>query len=209
MRFLNMRDLSHVRRARFANHISIGKGTFASVFAASDDSASVVKITTDRYSYSLLTDQVWHVMREHVEDSFPRVIEDHGEVGESRGLTAFLVEVERLHPVSTTEHRRRIARWIKEFTDFSRSKDRDAFGSRAQGGMAAYYTRRSIEFCQHKSNDLTDPYREVFGALYEFLRNYGGALDLRPANFMCRADGTLVWNDCVFDAVTFTSIPYH
>jgi hypothetical protein len=49
-----------------------------------------------------------------------------------------------------------------------------------------------------------EPYRQVFAALYDFLGNYGGALDLKRSNFMCRADGTLVWNDVVFDSRTFT-----
>jgi hypothetical protein len=196
MRFLNMRDLSHVRRTQLANHTELAKGSFATVYAESVDSATVAKITTDKYSYDLLTDGMWLQMREHVERSFTRVIEDHGDVGESRGLTAYLVEVERLHRISTTEHRRLISRWMKEYTA---SRHEDFVDTDLHRN-----TRRSLAFCQQKTHDITDPYRFVFAALFDFLRNYGGALDLKPANFMCRVDGTLVFNDVVFDVATFT-----
>ncbi|RQR65652.1 hypothetical protein DIE18_04170 [Burkholderia sp. Bp9125] len=194
-RLLNMNELSSVRRTHLANHACIGKGSFASVYASCNDSASVVKITTDQYGYSLLADYVWHEIRSHVDGFFPRLIENHGDVGECNGLTAYLVEVERLYPVASTEHRRRIARWCKELSRVTS----ESYISQPDRRMRQV----SLEFCERKANQDDEPYAEVFGALYDFLRNYGGALDMKRSNFMQRADGTLVWNDIVFDIELF------
>lgn len=194
-RLLNMNELSTVRRTHLANHACIGKGSFASVYATGEHSPSVVKVTTDQYGYHLLADYVWHQMRAHVDGSFPRLIENHGDVGECNGLTAYLVEVERLYPVDSTEHRRRIARWSKEL------------GRTTSESYIAQPERRmrqvSLEFCARKADQEDEPYAKVFGALYDFLRNYGGALDMKRSNFMQRGDGTLVWNDIVFDIELF------
>jgi len=195
MRFLNMHDLSYVRRTHLAKQTCIGKGSFASVFAASADSPTVSKVTTDQYSYYWLADGVWQVMRGHVEQFFPRLVEDHGDVGESRGLTAYLVEVERLFPIASTEHRRLISRWCDEYS----AHQHESYIRQPAERMR----QASVNFCDRKANQKDAPYREVFEAMYQFLLNYGGALDLKPSNFMCRADGTLVWNDVVFDAATF------
>ena len=121
MRFLDMNDLSYVRRTQLAKHACIGKGSFASVFAPAADSKTVSKVTTDQYSYNLLADGVWHLIRSEVEEHFPQLVEDHGDVGMSRGLTAYLVEIERLFPLSTTEHRRRVDAWSREYEALHRS----------------------------------------------------------------------------------------
>lgn len=56
MRFLDMNDLSHVRRNYLAKQACVGTGAFASVFARTADSTTVSKVTTDIYSYALLAD---------------------------------------------------------------------------------------------------------------------------------------------------------
>ncbi|MEX3984312.1 hypothetical protein AB4Y45_35735 [Paraburkholderia sp. EG287A] len=196
MRFLDMSELSYVRRNQLAKQACIGKGSFASVFATAGDSETVSKVTTDMYSYHLLADGVWHLIRSDVEAHFPRLIEDHGDVGESRGLTAYLVEVERLYPVSTTEHRRRIDGWAREYEALHRKS--------THSNLAKRFHLASLEFCKLLAEREDEPFRNVFEALFQFFRNYGGALDLKRSNFMCRADGTLVWNDVVFDIKTFT-----
>ncbi|MBK3780022.1 hypothetical protein G3A43_07115 [Paraburkholderia aspalathi] len=195
LRFLNMNELKHLRYDQLKKQACIGKGSFASVFARSTDSDTVSKVTTDEYSYFLLADYVWHEVRSGVEAHFPRLIENHGDVGESRGRTAYLVEVERLYPVSTTEHRRLIARWAREYNALCRE-------TYHREGQHQFRTC-SLEFCRLMAEREDEPYRKVFDALYYFLRNYGGALDLKRSNFMCRADGTLVLNDVVFDVEYF------
>ena len=197
MRFLNMRELSHVRRNHLAKQACIGKGSFASVFAPSVESRTVSKVTTDICSYHLLADGVWHLTRADVEVHFPRLVENHGEVGESRGLTAYLVEVERLYPVSTTEHRRRIDGWANEYEALHRS-------TFVHHNLDERFHLASREFCKRLAAREDEPYRKVFEAMHDFLRDYGGALDLKRSNFMCRSDGTLVWNDVVFDVKTYT-----
>lgn len=200
MRFINMNDLPYVRRTQLAGHTCIGKGSFASVFAPSPDSPTVAKVTTDSLSYCLLTDGVWHSMREEVDACFTKVIEDHGDVGDSCGMTAYLVEVERLFPVSTTEHRRLIAAWSKEYDAFKASFS----GRTHRMATADVWHLKSLEFCGAKGVQDDEPYRAVFSALEEFIGSFGGALDLKRNNFMCRANGDLVWNDVVFDVKTFS-----
>lgn len=66
MRFLDMNDPSRVRLDHLAKQACIGTGSFASVFAGTADSTTVWKVTTDIYSYALLSDNVWHRMRSDV-----------------------------------------------------------------------------------------------------------------------------------------------
>lgn len=201
MRFINMSNLAHIRRTKLAGQKCIGKGSFASVYAPSDDSPSVTKVTTDAFGYSLLTDYVWFSMREEVDHHFPRIMEDHGDVGESCGKSAYLVEVERLKPVSNKADRRRIKQWISEY-DAHRTSSQLPRGPERRA-LADELHLHSLEFCASKAAQEDEPYRKVFEALNNFLGNYGGALDLKPSNFMSRDDGTLVWNDVVVDAKTY------
>lgn len=198
MRLLKMAELGHVRRKHLAGKALIGKGSFASVFAAEGEADRVSKLTADAIGYYMLADPLWHEMREEVERCFPRVIEDHGDVGISGDLPVFLVEVERLYPVSTTEHRRQIGVWAKQYANTNCKKPRGRTYRHAD-----VLNWQSVQFCAEKADEQDNPYRAVFEALHMFLSNYGGALDLKRSNFMCRANGELVWNDVVFDAKTY------
>ncbi|WP_109015658.1 hypothetical protein [Novimethylophilus kurashikiensis] len=197
MRLLNMNDLGYLRRTKLKGHQCIGKGSFCSVFAEHENSSKVTKVTTDRLSYYMLTDGFWASVRESVGIAFPEVIEDHGGVGVSRGLDVYMVDVERLMPIATTENRRAVRRISKEYEVFLRKYPNK------YRRMSDRLNFASIDFCQKKSEQEDEPYQEVFDALLDFVSNFGGALDLTPSNFMQRADGSLVWNDVVFDAKTY------
>lgn len=196
LRHLNMNDVAHLRRHSGALHGMqlVGKGSFASVFASAPDSRTVMKVTNDRIGYWYATDPVWLDERENVGQFFPSVIEDHDYVGRSRGLDVYLIEIERLFPVSSAEHRRQIRKWTKEY---------DLFSKPYRKMKILNYTSVSIDFCTMKAAQMDEPYRQVFEALKYFFKTYEGALDFKMSNFLQRADGSLVWNDLVFDVETF------
>jgi hypothetical protein len=192
MRFLNMNDLQHLRRTKLAGMQRIGSGSFATVFAGAPDSGTVMKVTTDQMAYWYSADQLWLDVRSRVARHFPTLVEDFGEVGESRGASAYLVEMERLQPVSLTCHRRIIAKWIREWDKFRRE-------SVLPRGRSDVLAGRATDFCQMKA-ESDDPYAPVFEELVYFFSNYGSTLDLKLSNFMERpSTGELVFNDIVFN----------
>lgn len=194
MRLLNMNELQHVRRTMLAGLSCIGKGTFASVYAENETSPEVTKVTIDSLAYQFLACQSFSLAREHAESFFPRLIEDHGDIGESRGSTAYIVKLERLQPVSTTAHRRLIREWIAEYDAFEADWE---FPRNARGSDR--YREMSARFCEVMSVKA-GPFQEAFGALVQFFSNYGGSLDLRYCNFMERpSTGELIFNDVVCD----------
>lgn len=202
MSFIRMRELG-AARCHLSGLKRIGVGAFAAVYASDKVSETVFKLTTDQFSYSMLTDGYWLQAREEVEDAFPRVIQDLEDVGVSSGLTAYLLEVERLYPVSTSEHRRTVTRIIKEYA---------AFVAGRTGRMTrpvGFWQSASLAFCGMKAVQEDEPYRAVFAALEDFIGCFGGALDLKRNNFMTRQDGTLVWNDVVFDIATWHARKAH
>lgn len=191
MRFLNMNDLRHLRRSRLAGMQKIGSGAFATVFADSQDSETVMKVTADQMAYWFSSDQLWLDVRSRVAQHFPALVEDFGEVGYSRGAPVYLLEQERLRPVSLTCHRRKIAQWVKEWDEFRM----DA----ANRGSSDDLSVKAARFCEAKS-ESDDPYAPVFEELVYFFSNYGSTLDLKLSNFMERpSTGELVFNDIVFN----------
>lgn len=198
MRLLNMNELRFLKSSILRGLYCIGNGTFASVFARDPAAPTVTKVTTDRIAYCLLADQNWHVMSESVAKSFPKLIEDHGDVGESRGATVYVVEVERLHPVSTKENRRFIREWSRAWSGFEHDMKTDCL--RFSNSLDKYQVR-SARFCQAQAK-IEGPFQAVFQALGEFILNYGGSLDLKQNNFMERpSTGELVFNDVLCDYV--------
>lgn len=196
MRLINMRDLAHVRRNQLGGHQVIGKGSFATVFQAHPNSSTVSKLTTDCMGYALLADGYWLQTREPVEQHFPMLVADHGWVGTSKGLAAYLVEVERLRPVSKLENKRTVTRIIKEYYEFALTRN-------FRTSAVRRWNLNSMDFLSAKLDEGTDPQLDVFAALQDFIGSFGGALDLKRNNFMERADGTLVWNDVVYDIESF------
>lgn len=190
-----MNDVRFLRHSTLRGMSCIGRGTFASVFAPATDSSTVVKVTSDWMSYCCTADRLWEEVREPVQAHFPAVIEDHGDVGESGGATVYVVEVERLRPISTTENRRHIRGWMKAYDDLVMHPPQE-FRLRYN---EVDTTRLSIYFCEEMAKS-SDPYAKVFEAMIYFFSNYGGAFDLRYANFMERpGTGALVFNDVVCD----------
>lgn len=198
MRMLNMNDLSDVKRTHLAGKTRIGQGGFAEVFADPATPDRVSKLTVDPFNYYLLADALWHEIRQDVEHCFPRLLEDHGDVGESGGRSVYLVEVERLYPVTAPEHKRQISAWAKQYGHSARNSP-----DHRRHRNADVLNWESVEFCAQQAENSDNPYQAVFEALHNFLSNYGGALDLKHSNFMCRANGELVWNDVVFDAKAY------
>jgi hypothetical protein len=197
MRLLNMNQLKHLRYSLLRDMHCIGKGTFASVFEASPDAASVTKITNDTLAYYFQADGLWLNVRGKVESHFPRLIESHGEVGQSRGANAYGLVLERLQPLSTKANRKIVNAWRKSWSDF-----RETFPPKERGHEA------SSRFCENLA-EVDGPYQHVFAALAYFFMNYGGALDLKTSNFMERpGTNDLVFNDVVFDMKHFNSMSF-
>lgn len=203
MSFIRMRDLG-AARCHLSGLTRIGGGTFAAVYASDKASETVFKLTTDQFGYSMLADGYWLQAREEVDDAFPRVIQDLQDVGVSCGLTAYLVEVERLYPVNTREHRRTVTRIIEEYTMFAAARP----GRRSQP-PERFWQSASLAFCGMKAAQEDEPYHAVFAALEDFFGCFGGALDLKRSNFMTRQDGALVWNDVVFDIAAWNARKAH
>lgn len=184
MRLLNMNDVRFLRHTKLAGKREIGRGAFASVFAE-EHGDCVTKVTTDQMAYCLAADQRAQDALAPVSNHFPRVLEDYGDVGESRGARVYVLDMERLRPLSSSEHRRHVRKWVKAWDAF----DKSVFGD------CSY---RSTRFCERMAY-VNEPYAQVFKALANFFSDFGGALDLKLANFMERPSGELVFNDVVCD----------
>ncbi len=196
MRILNMNEVRGFRARNLAGQACVGRGSFASVFAASGDASSVTKVTADDLGYYFIADRLFLEQRAAVERHFPALVEDFGDVGTSRGFTVYAAEIERLVPVASIEHKRFINALYAELMAIEPNLTRQVRHSE----MLHF---RSLELCARKQAE-PGPYQGVFEALWFFLANYGGALDLKVSNFMIRpSDTTLVWNDVVFNATTF------
>lgn len=194
MRMLNMNELSGLRATTLANMRCIGKGQFASVYGPkTGDGNTVIKVTTDAMSYYLQADGLWLEMREGVERHFPALVTDFGDVGPSCQATAYMLELEWLHPVSNPKHRKLIRHWTACWDSFC-AKELTPYAS-----VSRSRTELSRAFCEAQA-EVEGPYCKVFEALSEFFSSYGGALDLKLSNFMERpSTGELVFNDVVFD----------
>lgn len=199
MRSLNMNDLPWLRYSTLKGKRCIGKGEFASVYGAkSGDYDTIIKVTADVMSYHVQADQLFQEVRAPAEQNFPRLIENFGDIGESCGATVYMVELERLRPVSTTAHRRLIRTWIDGYASVCRN--------------TRELTLASLRFCEaqarlegpvHGAGDALN-YTKAWEAMVYFLSNYGGVLDLKVSNFMERpSTGQLVFNDVVFDALGY------
>lgn len=178
MRILNLNDwrVKQVRNAHPALLKSkvLGSGVFATAFDDGDP-ATVLKLTTDRYSYAYLTDGCYSPSKDHA----PRVYEDFGQVGEtSRNDPLFLVRVERLQPLENGTVSKKFARKVAKLSN-----------------MADCFTAEALD-----KLEMPTSLRKFFEQLECFFLNMGGSPDLgNLANVMQRHDGTLVLNDPVCD----------
>ena len=192
MRIINMHRLNHIRRQYAHKKTLIGKGSFASVYAADGDD-TVTKITLDQISYALLADGYWLSVREPAEAFFPKLIQDFGAVGTQNESSVYAVELERLKPVSGA-NRKKVLSWTRQFDAVSSSK-----GYRLLSPLAKEIC---ANFCYEMAERETEC-SSAFSALADFVINFDCNLDFKPSNFMERSDGSLVFNDVVFDGKAY------
>jgi hypothetical protein len=174
---LSLRDPSVVSLRRshpaFAGTRLLKRGSFCGVFSQ-PQSDCVLKLTTDSSHVGYLTD--WCAPKG---DYKPRVLTDHGQVGETslRALPLYLLEVERLKPLQAGSASSKLARRLSRFTRACRNFPEDL----------------------QALSDLSPPLLEFIAQLSWFIDNYDCKLDAHAQNFMERDDGTLVFSDPVFD----------
>jgi len=178
MLVLNLKD-PVVRRIRatlpiFANTRLLARGTFCAVFETSSPDR-VLKLTTDRSHYAYLTDGL------APEGPYkPQVLENHGYLEDTwTGAPLYLLEVERLRPVTPRTENSRLARRIVAYTDGE--------------GEGQYPTQPG------QVKGLTEPLAMFCEEVNYFTSNFDCVTDPRVGNFMERNDGTLVMSDPVFD----------
>lgn len=159
----------------------IGHGFFSVIYA--QNAASVIKMTVDPATYALLTDP-----SEPKHPLFPRVIKDHGIIGDYDGRDVVLLELERLVPLETGSAAYRTVRRIcRMYHD----------GLDERGG--ANSLKRTI--CDHMYRRCIDPQLgEALWLVAGFVESYGCSLDMYVRNFMHRqTTRELVLSDLVAD----------
>lgn len=180
MRVLSLKDPAVVRvrhtHPGLVKKSVIGRGSFCAVFESSS-SDRVLKLTTDRAHADYLTDGC-----APDGDLKPQVFEDFGEVGATTtGIPLRLFEVERLVPlVRGTPLSKLVLRIIR-------------------------YTQRKRRFPDDVRDvlALSEKLAKFMWQLNCFTANFDYACDAKFNNFMQRADGSLVFNDPIFDRELF------
>lgn len=178
MLVLNLKD-PVVKRIRathpsFANTRMLARGTFCAVFETSNPDR-VLKLTADRSHYAYLTDGLAPEGPHK-----PLVLENHGYLDDTlSGAPLYLVEVERLRPVTPRTENSRLTRRIVAYA----CKDEDG--------------QYPTQIDQVKG--LSEPLAQFCEDVNCFTSNFDCITDPRYGNFMERNDGTLVMSDPVFD----------
>lgn len=150
----------------------LGRGEFCAVFEMVEPDR-VLKLTTDPAHVAYLVDGLSPSGIHR-----PILFATHGKVGETkRGLPLYLVEVEKLYPIKRGSPNARLVRKITRY----------------------------VEACKRfpeQDDELADMPSELSGFMCRlnwFWMNYKCQPDAKHSNFMQRADGTLVFNDPVFN----------
>lgn len=159
----------------------IGRGKFASVY---DRGKTVMKLTADAHSYDFLR------LKAKGNPVFPRVVTDHGMVGEVGGIPVFLLEMEKLKPVEKESFGARFAdRFIRQY-------------AAAYPALGAQYSNSwcSVEALCRMSELESFPLRLRRGLLdlAEFMAPRGCVADFHLQNFMMRGE-QVVLNDPIAD----------
>jgi hypothetical protein len=150
----------------------LARGSFSGVYSTSQPDR-VLKLTTDSSHVAYLTDGC---APSGVHK--PVLLRNYGEVGTTeRDLGLYLVEVEKLQPVSRGTANGLLARRIIRYVAKNHMYPEEL-------GDISGLTRSLVDF-------MTD--------LNWFVAHYDCHTDARWTNFMERADGTLVFSDPVFD----------
>ena len=180
---LDLRE-SRVKEVRKKHEALIGKrvkarGSYCAVF---DNGDSVLKLTTCRASYYMVTDGVAAC----VGPNFPRLVNDYGEVADD----LFLYEVEKLKPAKFNSEVCSLARKLAKRWDQSHSKSSFFNSCRS-------VVNKSNLPIERKQN-LIDSFDEMerFVGLFGFDEV---SLDICERNIMTRpVTGEFVWSDPFF-----------
>lgn len=198
MRILNLNDVSIkavCSKFNLTPKNRIGRGTFATVHTASEK--SVRKLTLD--------DSTMMFLRFFSDvPGLPRVIEDHGYVGEiSTGDALYLIEMERLVPLAASDlEMRRLAGQVVKAARKIYSTANSTYGRGVSN--VTVLEKSSLTTASALSRDRTLPkhVRDAFGRVYNFLDDYrdcGYGIDIHRGNLMARGK-RLVLSDVVFNA---------
>lgn len=172
----------------------LGKGWFCMAF---DNGKTVLKLTCDSVQASYYTDRLRPEGR-----YFPRLVKDHGVVGEQYEYNLHLIEMEKLQafgkraacPDRAWGYRKTLLDLQIEYK--AKLMDRHWHIK----NPADYHRNLSADVLYEMSCDerLTDGLQEACGQLSMFVSNFDAAMDFKPSNFMLRGK-TIVLNDVMAD----------
>lgn len=155
----------------------LARGAFCVVY---DNGDTVLKLTCDAKQYGLYADAY-----SPEGPYFPTLVKSYGDVGETYdGLTLYLVEMEKLQPVSSgSSELRSLAKKLIWHIDCL-----NCYGS------SPYKVLNGIVKDEAFPQDL----RDAFDALETFVSNYSCGIDFHSENLMRRGE-QLVLNDVIVD----------
>lgn len=172
----------------------LGSGTFCTVF---DNGKTVLKLTCDDIQYGYSTDYCAPKGRH-----FPKLIKNHGVVGEQDELALYLFEVEKIQPIKRGRHAPTAAKTLQLLLEQSSFKYWETQCNMSRSGghkspviRAKEISRITLEKCA-ESKKFSPGMRDALDLLSNFVANYGASIDMHRANFMLRGK-TLVFNDPV------------
>jgi hypothetical protein len=188
MAVLSLKDwkVKHVRKSNplISGKKVLGKGQFCQVFE-SNNPDRVFKLTADHFHVEYLLDSYSPKGRFK-----PVVHEDHGIVAETNlGADVWLLEVERLYPLTRGSDNYRLAKALEYFWEST------SFERLPEKSDVAHETLKSVQ--RLLSDELLEYMAEVNGFTYNFCCK----LDIHLKNFMQRTDGTLIFSDPVLDTI--------
>lgn len=174
----------------------IGRGFYSVVF---DNGDTVLKLTADAHHYDLLQ---FYADGPH----FPKVIVNHGYVGEQKrgGFPLYLLEIEKLVKVpGKTDNSKTVHRLCKNAAKMMAVKT-PIFEKHADKiNMARIVPETFYQMAEDK--ELSASLREGLEQLGRFSLDYEGVgMDFHPSNFMQReTTGELVLSDPILNILTF------
>lgn len=172
----------------------IGAGAWCAVFDRGD---TVMKLTADSIQAGFYSDYC-----RPQGDHFPRLVENHGAIGEQGEFDLYLIEMEKLTPFGKKKDTP-IDSWVAR-RDFmrcvTRHRDKHVSGYWNIKNPVEFNTRIGTVTFQSMSEDesLTEDMRGACEDLSNFIGNYGAAMDVHRGNLMLRGE-TLILNDVVAD----------
>lgn len=165
----------------------IGRGTFCAVYDKGD---TVLKLTCDEMQYYYSTDYCRPQGRH-----FPRLIKDHGEIGEQGELGLYLFEVEKLKPVKRKLCSERTWKTYNNLIQKANSYYNPFVFTR---GMSISDESRVVLEKLAEDKSFSAGLRDALNDVAYFIGNYGAISDMHRGNVMLRGQ-TIVLNDVVCD----------